>query len=794
VAKYEQEREKINGFTHSNTNGLRLLDSAGIQIPRANKSLENLRIKKMDAERKIQKIAVLTSGGDSQGMNAAVRAVVRAAIRQGLEVYAVLEGYRGLVKDGNEIRRMRWEDVGGIIHQGGTVIGSARSGEFRTREGRRRAAYNLVTRGIDGMVVIGGDGSLTGANVFRQEWPDLLAELVSEGRLDRDAANAHPFLAIVGLVGSIDNDMFGTDMTIGADTALHRIVEAVDAIASTAASHQRSFVVEVMGRHCGYLALMAGLATGANWVFLPENPPEGDWEKLVTKTIRAGRDMGRRHNIILVAEGAKDREGKPISSDRVREVLSQILGEDTRVTILGHVQRGGSPSGFDRNMSTILGYAAVQQLLTARPEFEPRLVGIRDNDITSSPLMENIEKTRRVAELITAGEYEGAMKLRGRSFEEAFEILRTILRAHPHEPDPGHNPLRLAVIHGGAPSPGMNTAVRAAVRLGIDRGHTMLGVRNGLAGLLKGRVREMDWMSVHAWVGRGGAELGTSRRLPELEDFYAVARRLEEYDVNGLLLIGGWDVYELAYRLQLRRAEYPAFRIPMVCLPATINNDLPGTEFTIGADTALNTIIAAVDRIKESAVAVRRCFIVEVMGRDCGYLALMGGMATGAEQSYLPEDGIELSAVLQDVKQLKNAFKAGKRLGLVISNENADPVYKTDFLVALFKKEGEDLFDVRRSILGHTQQGGIPSPFDRIQATRLAARAIDHLIQLAGAGSTDVVCIGRQSGKVTFTSIENLPSLKDRGHLRPKNQRWLDWRIIVKEMAGPALSSDHDSL
>lgn len=731
----------------------------------------------------LKRIGVLTSGGDSQGMNAAVRSVVRAALHHRLEVFAVYRGYDGLVRGGGSIRPMSWDDVGGILHRGGTVIGSARSADFRTREGRLKAARNLLELGIGGLVVIGGDGSLTGANLFRREWPDLLKEMVSKGEIEPEKADRHPHLGIVGLVGSIDNDMFGTDMTIGADTALHRIVEAVDAIAGTAASHQRSFVVEVMGRHCGYLALMGGLATGANWVLIPENPPQDDWEADMCEVLEEGRKTGRRHNIVIVSEGAVDREGKPISSRYVTETLSKRLGEETRFTILGHVQRGGSPSAFDRTMSTILGYAAVQELLSAGPGSEPQLIGLRDNEVSRSPLMENVDKTHQVADRIAAGQYKEAMELRGRSFARSFAILKTLLRAQPREPEPGRRRLRLAVMHCGGPAPGMNTAVRVAVRVGIDRGHTILGVQNGLAGFLDGRIKEMDWMSVHGWAARGGAELGTSRRQPGDADYYAVARRIEEHRIDGLLLIGGWDAYELAYRLSRRRSEFPVFHIPVVCVPATINNDLPGTELSIGADTALNTIVQAVDKVKESAVAVRRCYVVEVMGRDCGYLALTAGIATGAEQVYLPEKGVELSELVEDCARLTAGFEQGKRLGLVIANEKADPYYTTDFLVTLYEKEGGDLFDVRRCILGHTQQGGTPSPFDRIQATRLTARAVEHLIEEAARGGAPVLGIGRQSGQVTWTGLENLPALMEGRARRPKIQGWIELRRVAQAMA-----------
>jgi len=243
----------------------------------------------------VKRLGVLTSGGDAQGMNAALRAVVRSGLDRGLEVYAIYEGYQGMVEGGDYLCKMTWESVGGILHKGGTVIGTARSDDFRTREGRLKAASNLLLVGIDSLVVIGGDGSLTGANIFRQEWSGLLAELVAHGLIEKGLADAHPHLIIAGLVGSIDNDMAGTDITIGADSALHRITEAVDAISSTAASHQRTFVVKVMGRNCGYLALMGALATGADWVLIPESPPDTDnWEELMVERMKAGRRAGRR--------------------------------------------------------------------------------------------------------------------------------------------------------------------------------------------------------------------------------------------------------------------------------------------------------------------------------------------------------------------------------------------------------------------------------------------------------------------------------------------------------------------
>ncbi|XP_062699842.1 ATP-dependent 6-phosphofructokinase isoform X2 [Aedes albopictus] len=233
-------------------------------------------------------IAVFTSGGDSQGMNAAVRAVVRMGIYVGCKVYFIREGYQGMVDGGDHIVEANWSSVSSIIHRGGTVIGSARCMDFKERAGRLKAALNLVTRGITNLVVIGGDGSLTGANLFRQEWSSLLDELLSAGKITQEQRTKNKSLHIAGMVGSIDNDFCGTDMTIGTDSALHRIIEAIDAIVSTAYSHQRTFIMEVMGRHCGYLAVVAGVISEADYVFIPESPPPVDWEaKLCTKLEQA---------------------------------------------------------------------------------------------------------------------------------------------------------------------------------------------------------------------------------------------------------------------------------------------------------------------------------------------------------------------------------------------------------------------------------------------------------------------------------------------------------------------------
>lgn len=739
----------------------------------------------------MKRIGVLTSGGDAPGMNAAVRAVVRLALDRGAEVYAIYEGYQGMVDGNRFIRPIEWEDVGGILHKGGTIIGSARCAEFRRREGRLQAAQNLLSRGIDKLVVIGGDGSLTGANIFKEEWPSLLQELVETGKIIPETAASHPTLTIAGLVGSIDNDVIGSDITIGADTALKRITDAIDAIADTAASHQRSFVVEVMGRDCGYLACMAGLATAADWVLIPESPPNLDnWGEKMCEVLRTGRAMGRRDSIVVVAEGARDRHGNPITSHFIKQMLEERLGEDTRVTILGHLQRGGAPTAFDRNLSARLAAEAVAAVLSGNGEAV--LIGLVGNKIRRTPLDEALQRTFAVREAIANQDFDTAMALRGRGYKEAFATIRTFVRAQPHEPKPGQQVLRLGVLNAGAPSPGMNTAVRSAVRIGRDHGHRMLAIYNGFKGLIRGEVQEVGWMDVNGWAPVGGSYLGTSRVQLQGSDFYAIARNLEEHELDGLLVIGGWSGYKAAMEIHAQRQNFPAFNIPIACLPATIDNDLPGAELSVGADTALNCIMDALDKIKQSAVASRRVFVVEVMGNYSGYLALMSALATGAERVYLPEEGVNLRDLRRDVEMLVAGFKQDKRLGVMIRSENANPTYTTQFMSALFEEEGRDLFDVRQAILGHIQQGGNPTPFDRIQATRLAKKCIEFLEEQVEQPEPMSACVGLTEGTYRFTSLEDIPRHMDNGNRRPKKQWWLDIRPLARIMAQPGPRYRHN--
>ena len=437
----------------------------------------------------------------------------------------------------------------------------------------------------------------------------------------------------------------------------------------------------------------------------------------------------------------------------------------------------------------MIGHAAVEELLSSPPGAEAQLIGMKDNRVTRQPLMECVKRTHEVAERVKAGDFASALALRGRRFERNLQTLRTIIRALPHPVTPGQRRLNIAFVHSGGPAPGMNTAVRATVRLALDQGHRILAVRNGFRGFVDGDFRELEWMSVNGWASRGGAELGTNRRVPADRELYTIARHIENQKIDAILMVGGWSGYQAVHKLRAERERFPAFDIPMICMPASINNNLPGSEISIGSDSALNSIVQAVDKIKQSAVASQRCFVVEVMGRRCGYLALLSGLATGAERVYMHEEGVTLADLQRDLAALAEGFKRGKRLGLVVRAEEANPLYTTPFMYALFEQEGGDLFDVRQAILGHLQQGGDPSPFDRILATRFAAECVAYLVRQAEAATTDSAFIGVREGRVTVTPIDDLPRLMDMENERPRDQWWRALAPLARLLAQPGPSA-----
>ena len=307
-------------------------------------------------------VGILTSGGDAPGMNAAIRAVTRSAIYNGLEVRGIYRGYKGLID--NEIVPFKTQNVSNIIQQGGTILKTARSKEFRTEEGRRAAYNNMVNAGIDSLVVVGGDGSLTGARILAEEYN----------------------IPIIGIPGTIDNDLFGTDLTIGYDTALNTILDCVDKIRDTASSHERLFFIEVMGRDAGFLALNGAIAAGAEAAIIPEIATEVDQ---LAELIQNGFRKSKNSSIVLVAESELT-GGAMGLAERVKNEYPQY---DVRVTILGHIQRGGSPTATDRILASRLGNAAIEALLEGQRNV---MVGVQNDEIVNIPFSKAIKKDKPI--------------------------------------------------------------------------------------------------------------------------------------------------------------------------------------------------------------------------------------------------------------------------------------------------------------------------------------------------------------------------------------------------------------
>ena len=302
-------------------------------------------------------IAVMTSGGDSPGMNAAARAVVRTALYEGVKVYGINNGYQGMLDD--DIEELTSRSVSDLIQRGGTFLGTARCPEFKTPEGRRKGYENLVKRGIEGLVIIGGDGSLTGGSLLSKETG----------------------LPIVGLPGTIDNDVWGMDYTIGCDTAANTIVDAINKLRDTASAHRRIMLVEVMGRNSGWLAMMSGIAGGAEFVLVPEVKFNID---SMCEEIKAMYDAGKRYSIIVVAEGAG-------SALEIGKAVEEKTGIDTRVSVLGHIQRGGSPTVEDRMKASMLGEKAALAIISGASDI---VFGFNEGKVVGVNLFEAVNNTK----------------------------------------------------------------------------------------------------------------------------------------------------------------------------------------------------------------------------------------------------------------------------------------------------------------------------------------------------------------------------------------------------------------
>lgn len=366
--------------------------------------------------------------------------------------------------------------------------------------------------------------------------------------------------------------------------------------------------------------------------------------------------------------------------------------------------------------------------------------------------------------------------------------------------------MRIAIIHVGAPAGGMNQATRAAIGYCLSRGHTPLAVHNGFPGLNRhhndkpvSSVRQVDWQELNDWVNEGGSAIGTNRSLPS-EDMESTAKSFDACGFDALFVVGGFEAFTAVSQLRRARAHYSSFKIPMVVLPATISNNVPGSEYSLGSDTCLNTLITFCDAIRLSASSSRRrVFVIETQGGNSGYIATTAGLAVGAVAVYIPEEGINIKTLSRDIEFLGDNFmkdrganSAGK---LILRNECASSTYTTQVVADMIKEEAHGRFESRSAVPGHFQQGSKPTPMDRVRALRMAIKCMQHLESYANVPRNKIAAdersasvIGIKGSQVLFSPLGGDSGLEatetDWARRRPKSEFWLDMQNTINILSG----------
>jgi len=374
--------------------------------------------------------------------------------------------------------------------------------------------------------------------------------------------------------------------------------------------------------------------------------------------------------------------------------------------------------------------------------------------------------------------------------------------------------MRIAIIHVGAPAGGMNPATRAAVAYCLTRGHTPIAIHNGFPGLVKhhgdkpvSSVREVQWLESDSWVNEGGSDIGTNRSLPS-ENMEGVAECFDLYKFDALFVVGGFEAFTAVSQLRQAREKYDAFKIPLVVLPATISNNVPGTEYSLGSDTCLNTLIEFCDAIRQSASSSRRrVFVIETQGGKSGYIATTAGLAVGAVAVYIPEEGIDIKMLSRDIDFLRDNFirdKGANRAGkIILRNECASNTYTTQVVADMIKEEAKGRFESRAAVPGHFQQGGKPSPMDRVRALRMAIKCMRHIESYTGQSREAIAndplssaVIGVKGSHVLFSPMGGDSGLEktetDWTRRRPKTEFWLELQNIVNTLSGRSASRNEE--
>ncbi|KAL7670293.1 hypothetical protein ACOME3_005232 [Neoechinorhynchus agilis] len=428
-------------------------------------------------------------------------------------------------------------------------------------------------------------------------------------------------------------------------------------------------------------------------------------------------------------------------------------------------------------------------------ESAPVIISLAGNQAVRVPLTVCVEKTKAAAKAMDDHNYERAVLLRGHTFQRNLNTYLELSKLHPKLVELPKHVFTIGVLNIGAPACGVNAAVRSIVRHVLWKGHRVLLVYDGWVGFLNGTVKEAEWMNVHGWSGVGGSKLGTQKVDAKHAGLEDIANQIKKFKINALIIVGGFEGYLSVIQLYENRALHPEFCIPVLLVPATISNNIPGTDFSVGTDTALNEIIVTCDKMKQSAQgSKRRIFIVETMGGNCGYLATLAGLASGADQAYIKEEPYNIFDIVSDADHLKKKMLSDMKRGIVLRSELSNPNFNTDFILRLFQEHGRGTFSARANILGHAQQGGCPSPFDRSFAFRLGAKASNIVLEMLNNNKDDqgraVVTdpcscgvVGLTKRTIDVTPVEVLKECTDFNLRLSYDPWWLKLRPLLRILA-----------
>lgn len=828
------------------------------------------------------RIGVLTSGGDSPGMNSAVRSVVMSSLKNNIRIFGIYRGFDGLIR--GDIRSLGWDSETKESGQGGTCLLSARSERFKSREGRKEAALNLFIRNINALVVIGGEGTMEGAMVLRNEFKDLVRELIEDGkitekiiedrRIDRDLCkrlirtklassssnssnstksslsteNVEDILIeysdsesneefdynieniydlkIIGIPGTIDNDLIGTDFSLGCNTAITRVAEIVDKLTTTMKSHKRVFVVECMGRSCGWITLMAGFAVEAEYIFIPEAPVK-NWREEMMRSLKTAYYNHKLNIIVLVCEGAVDLDGRTITTREIESIIKGA-GLEVRSLVLGHIQRGGMTTSQDRIFGTMAGIKAVEHIIEGsyfsnNTEYKgtdcmangatrtlpvssdttdyPVMIASVNNEIMAVDLRTIVKNTEKSKNLFKCKKFNELFEMRSENFQHIYrsyedhrqKIASRFFREHlyPREYSIGHlhasnekklkstndvliipakKKIRVGVLSNGESCCGMNVILNGLVQSGVAEDVEVFYFFDGFVGFRNNRLRKADIFEFSLYTSEGGIAIGRSddlthnTRISYSDD--QCESKMDELGLNYLIIIG--NTTNLRFTRNNPR---------IILIPATISNNMPCTDISIGSETAVNAIQSASEVCKFITPSIgNRVFMVEV-GGSCGFLTVMSGIASSVFEVIHPEySKVEDLAVIRNRIRMKFEENSMRPI-IIFRSRNTFSRVSTESLCKILCSEIGASYDY--SILGHMERGSVPSVIDRINARLLAFKTIEHC--KSGAESCKVSLsgiVGIRDFKAVFTDIEKVFEGYDEEKDCEKDARWLKYSRI----------------